>query len=527
MVTYSLIVQMQFSAGVWTDVSSDVERPINWSRGIEGNGPADNVASPGTCEFEMDNSERNSAATLGLYSPNHPSCRSGLREGIPVRLLVTSGSYTDQPVWTGKITSILPSVGLYGVRRTHIIAKDCMEDLANEDVREVSRQLEQTEVAVLSAVLDSLPSASQPAARSFDPAEHEFPVALDDLGSGERALGVCERIVTSARGSLYPLANGALKYQSFSRRVLEISQFEFTDVMLAGLNIPSSLDNVYGRVRVTTHPKTFAPSTSPAIMVLASHEGRMALAPGESVELFLTYQDPDRPEVKIGGTDFEDDGTSPAGTLEATDYEFNSDEDGGGADVTSEVSVHADFFASTVKLTITNHDSAIAYKQRLQVRGRGIYDQNPVTREAFTEMSGRTRIAELDFPYQDDEAFAQQVADLLQASYRNRADQVESLEFYPADDEDLMAQALTGEIGTVIDASESVALPDGVSAYIQSIAGDIDTNDQWVLRYGLAPRIVRDALLADDLLVSSRLVLLAEAPEQRVDRARVDFSEVA
>ena len=40
-------IELQLSAGVWTDVSADVLDGISGSSGIAGNGPRDRVASTG------------------------------------------------------------------------------------------------------------------------------------------------------------------------------------------------------------------------------------------------------------------------------------------------------------------------------------------------------------------------------------------------------------------------------------------------------------------------------------------------
>lgn len=523
-VAFVVTVQMQLS-GVWTDVSEDVIRPLSWTRGMSGNGPKDTIANTGTFEFSLRNDDGNSQETEGLYSMNNPVCRAGFGEGTPVQITITSGAITNREVWTGKLFSADPDPGIYGNRRVHCIAQCVMGALADAEVREVGHQIDQTEVEVLHAVLDSLDAASQPVARDFDSAQHQFPVALDDIGGGEGAWGVLEKVVTSARGTLYPLANGTLKYQSFSQRVLELTQFTFTDDLLAGIEVPSSTENVFNKVIVTAHPKTFQPATSPPIMVLASDISALSIEPGASVEVFLSYQDPDRPEVAIGGTNFQDGGITD-GLLDATDYEFNDAEDGSGADVTADMTVVADFFAADVKLTITNNGAVTAYRQFLQVRGTGIYDQQPTHSIAKSEMAYGTKPIDIDLPYQPSSVFAQQVADFVEASYRDLADQVRAISFFPADSDEMMEQALTREIGEVVDVSETLTLPNEVSAYIQSIGMTLDENDHLICRYGLVPRVVLDEVHADSVEVWDRLYAISAAPETRVDFAVVGFGEV-
>lgn len=516
------IVQLQFTLGIWTDVSADVIRPIQWQRGIANNSPKDNVAGIGTLDLSLRNDETNSAGLLGLYSMNHPNCRAGFTEGTPIRVLYSSGSLTERVRWTGKIYSALPDVGLYRDRRVHVHAEDVMGDLADTTVLEVERQIEKDEVEVLNAVLDSLPTSAQPIARDFDPADSLFPVSLDDLGEGEPAWGVCEKIATSARACLYPLGDGTLKLQSFGRRSLEVSRYTFPDTVLVGLDIPSSRENCFNLVRATTHPRTFVPPAGPGVIVLATHVSDLEIAPGETVEFFLTYQDPDRPELKIGGTDWID----PPEPL--VDYLF-TDGTSPGNDITADVDVVADFFPSAVKFTITNDGYVTAHRELLRVRGRGIYDQNPVTVKAYTPMPRFTRDIEIDMPYQDDAVFAQAVADLLEASYRSLADQVNSLTFFPQDSDALIEQALTLEIGQVVETSETVALPDGVTAYIQSIAMTLTADDVLICRLGLAPRIVQDELResdAENIYLFDRLDSFSAAPEDRIGFMVIGFSEI-
>lgn len=521
-VLFTVTVLMQFAPDVWTDISDDVVRPLRFQRGMQGNGPTDTIANTGTFEFQLRNDEENSEETLGLYSWGGPNCRPGFQEGAPVRLLISSGAYTDVPVWTGYLHKATPETGAYGTRRVHCIAQDIMGVLSDAEVLEVRRQISKTEVEVLDAILDSLPAEQQPAARDFDTPEHLFPVALDDIGSGESAWGVLEKVITSARGSLYPLGTGALRYRNFQSLVLEATRYTFTDDVLADLEIPSSTEEAYRRFTVITHPKTIHPDTgvSPDRQVLATHEGALAIDPGATVEIFLSYRDPDRPEVKVGGTDFEDP------LLAMADYEFNSEEDGGGVDVTSDIAIVAGFFAGDVKLSIQNLGAVKAYRQRLQVRGRGIYDEQPATARAGTGYG--TKPVEIDMPYQNDAVFAQAIADFLEASYRNLVDanRPQRAVFYPDEDAELMAQALTLEIGNVVTCNELVALPDDISAFIQSIAGEVDEHDHLQWAYGLAPRIVEDALHTDDNYIADRFLVSSAPPVSAIGSMLIGFSEI-
>ncbi|MFA5154415.1 MAG: hypothetical protein WC554_17860, partial [Clostridia bacterium] len=88
----SIKLEMQFAgtAGAWTDVTDDVIRatPITCTYGIQDSSPLARVASTGTFNFSLDNSELNSAGLVGYYSPGHTNCRSGFAAGITVRFSI-------------------------------------------------------------------------------------------------------------------------------------------------------------------------------------------------------------------------------------------------------------------------------------------------------------------------------------------------------------------------------------------------------------------------------------------------------
>jgi hypothetical protein len=504
--------------GVWTDVSDDLNAASGMKcfRGIRGNSPLNVIADTGSFEFTLKNHAGNSRQLQGLYSPNNSNCRDGFGEGAWVRLTATFQA-VEYYLWTGKIRTATPAPGRYESSCTTCLAQDAMADLAEADIVEIGQQINQTEDVLFGAVIDALETEAQPLATAIDAGLDTLPVAFDDLGSGAKGRNVLERVATSTQSKVFIAGDGTFTTQNRETIALKLLQHTFDDGDLTKIEVPSDLGNVFNRLRGTSHPRDF----SDGPMVLAAHTGRLAIEPGApATELFLTYQDPARPETQIGGTDFID-------PIAVTDYVFNDAEDGSGTDVTADVTVIADFFPSAVKLTIQTAGLVTAYRQLLQARGTGIYNLTPVTRQSFTPMTYGNRPLSIDFPYADNDNIVQEFLDYLQASYRELKNQVNACVFYPQCSDTLMLQALTRELGDVVGSVETVTLPDGARAFINSIDLTITSTGWFTCRYGLSPRIAIDETPVEDLPLIDALLVQIAAPETRIDEAHIDFSEVA
>jgi hypothetical protein len=211
------------------------------------------------------------------------------------------------------------------------------------------------------------------------------------------------------------------------------------------------------------------------------------------------------------------------------DWIANANEDGSGTNLTSSVTVTAEGFAASVKFIITNPSGAIAYLTTLQFRGRGIYDQSPLTVEASSVQPYGNREINIDQPYASalaaDELQAQ--AEYIEVTYRELGDQINALWFALEDSDELMEQGLRREIGDVITVSESMTLPVPISAYIQSYEYEL-THSRTICRFGLAPRIVEDVTgPTDNAVCGDLLANQTQVPESRIDIARIGFSEIA
>lgn len=502
--------------GVWTSLALDLVREDGASagRGIRGNRPTDILASTGEGIFALNNTNQNEGETEGWYTLDHPDVRAGWDFGTEIRfVLILNG--VDHVRWTGRLADVLPDPFVSGLR-AHVIVKDIIDAIGSQDVRSVPPQHDKTEVELLDAAFDSLPAEAQPSARDFDAAVSSFTYAFHDLGSGQNALGVLHKVLQSAQGLGWPLADGSFHYENKTSRVLRPSQFHFED-LIQNIDVPSSMEGVFNLFRLTTHPK----NDPDDLIVIWMHDGVLTLEPGDSQEIWATYRNPANDEQLIGAFYIEplDD---------AVDYVGTENEDGSGADLTADLDITMSGFASTAKLVIENTGASTVYLPAgsLQIRGKAIYDRSPITREGYTARTYPPRQMPIDLPYRDDDAEVKADADYLSANYSDRKGQATNLEFIAQMSDEFEELACTLDIGDAITVTEAKSGLNAKGFFIQAIDWIAEASGLVRVILGLAPRIVEDAATDDTVYVHDRLYALIAAPESRVGFARVGYSEV-
>lgn len=489
--SFTLRYDMDFGSG-WVDVTADVYLMPGdtsaWNRGIKSNRPEDHVADTGLLNFALDNSATNSGATQGWYSPSHPSCRAGFTFGIKVRVVgVWDG--VDYPLWRGKLRAILPEPGQYGTKRTLCTAHDTMGDLYEADLISIAPQANKTEVQLLQAIVATLPSEAAPPATSYDVALDTYQYAFDDIGGGGiKALTAGSNVVLSAQGWWYAKADGTLKYENRHTITTKTSSFTFDNTM-HGLVVPSDLSNVFNRIRVTVHPRTI---DAAATTVLFSQPGAIELGPGQTLDVWGDYADPANSLKLIGGT------AQVTPIVSTTDYVANSAADGSGSNQTANLSVVTSAFASTVKFELTNTSGATIYVTKLQIRGKGVYDNAPITVEKFVARPYGDRPLRLDLRYQHNTTIAKDLADYHYALYGNLAGSVSAITFMATADDTLLGQALEREIGDVITLSEEMTGLVNARVVIRGIEWSVAPGPVAMVTWYLSPMLVGSVFILDD-----------------------------
>ncbi len=483
----TLRIDAQLSVGFWTSLRNDISAAERFvlRRGMPGNSPKDNTASTGTCEWGLKNWADSAGARLqGWYSPNHANARSGWTEGIPIRVVATYGG-SDHTLWTGRLRFADPIPGRYGPQRVRCFATDAMDDLANTEVRSVDPQVDASEVECLQAIIAAMPADSRPVATSYDTALETFPYALDNLSGGVMAMSAAVDVADSCQGYIYIAKDGTFTYINRHTWSVGVSDFTFDETMIEredGIVVPSDLSSVFNDVSATAHPKMGVAAT-----VLCGIAGPQYVGPGETIELWLDYRDPDNPDRLIGGHTF----TTPL--VEDTDYDARANADGSGLDLSTNLTVDVDPFAASALFTVTNTGATGAYLVNgagtplLQLRGTALYDNGPETRRSASVQSYGTRRFEADLKYQGDGAFAASVAQYIRARYESLGNQIALITFNPQKSDALMTEALTVEIGTVKTASETMSGVTAVTAIVQAIEMEVMKGDMLAMRYVVAP----------------------------------------
>jgi hypothetical protein len=297
--------------------------------------------------------------------------------------------------------------------------------------------------------------------------------------------------VTSAWGRLFTTGDGTLRYLNRQDSISRTADTTL-DNSMSEFSAPSSYQNVYDLIRVTAHPKTLSDTNTEVLCAMPT-----TVVPqfqdGEEQTFWMEYRHPTDTNLKAGGTDFQ--------TITATtDYTANTLEDGTGTDVTADFTVTVSAFASTGKFVVTNNSGDVAYLTSLQLRGQGIYDIEPMTRES----GDGARQLNVDLPYQNDANVAGGLADYILNEYEVLNTQVNEVMFH-AGTATLMEQALDREPGDLVVVEETVT---GINAgaIIHSIQLDIKAQTAGTVRlectWGLAPRVSGEQWLLDDAALS-------------------------
>lgn len=397
----------------------------------------------------------------------------------------------------GKVHEIDPEAGQYLRQWVHVTAYDGMRALADADVRQVALQINQGEDDLLTAVLNALPSDAQPVARDLDAGLDVYPYAFDQLGHGGKALRLVQEVMINARGFCFTRGDGTFQYQSRGQRAIAATSHTLANAM-SGLRVPSTLDGVFNHVRGTLRPKTIDAAATTVLFALTGTPPE--IQPGESLTIFGAYRDPDNAtdQTLIGADD-----TSVVTPVENTDYEGNSAVDGSGSDLSSSLSVQITPWASTCKFVVTNNHASLPIflvtsggVTLLQCRGKGVYDDAPITVSSISVQTYGERPLSVDLTLQANPNTGQGLVDYIRVTQES-LDRIDDVEFPATQSDALMTAALTSEPGQRVTLTEAMTGLAAKDAFIQSV--DYELSPAWMtMRWGLAPSGPSNLFILDD-----------------------------
>lgn len=380
---------------------------------------------------------------------------------IPVNVTAdgTGGTVTRRNtyyVFSGTLDSIQPSAGLYaGDLQVRCTAVDWMNEAAKMRVTGIPTQLGKRADELFATLVASVPT--QPIAIEIQTGSETYPYALDDAqDESDSILTLFQRIASSELGYIYIKGDrsqgGTLVFESRRHRATQTANADnFTDVrQLCALAMAQSRGDVINKLQTISHQRRV---DAAATTVLARLENPILVGPNTSITLLMAFRDPDQEAARVGGTDM-------VAPVSGTDYIANTAADGSGSNVTSSVSVVANYGGNGVRWTVTNNGAAGAYLTLLQARGRGLYGfQNAIleAEDDESQINYGEHASTIDMHYQADPSVASEAAIYVVNLYKDPATQVQSAEFVvPYTDVALLDRLLRRAISDRVGITEQV-----------------------------------------------------------------------
>lgn len=466
-----------FIAAVWVDISADLvaEAGLDIKYGIDGNGPADVIASVGYAKFTLRN-DAGSGHPQGYYSPRNVNRRSGWTTSLPCRITLTYAAvaYVKH---RGTITDINPAPGRYATQRVVVVSSDAMYNLMEADASKIALQVSKTEAELQTAVFAAIPSTSQPTAVSLDTGLDVFPIAFDTLSS-DKAMGLLKDAVQSSFGLAFIKGDGTYRYFSRHARSVAVSALTLNDTMHE-LNVPSSVDRLFNHFRMTIHPKTVTATPTELLYALPSGDATVVVPGMSSIDVTVSYTDPNNRQQSVGGL------SVVTALVAGTHYAANTLADGTGTTMTASITAVLTDYGSKANFNLTNSDANSVYMTVLNVFGKVVRDPGPQVIEYTIVQPYGERVQDIDLKFQDDSIITTDAVRYLANIYSTLSDLIDSVGFIANNDTNNMVGALSFEPGTAITVTETVS---GVSmkAIIMSIRLTFDKHGFLTCRWGLA-----------------------------------------
>jgi hypothetical protein len=479
--TVAVEVELNGAGGGWTNIAADVLRELSvvMRHGIQGSHPTDRVATTGTATFALNNSERNSAGTLGYYSPHHASVRAGWGLGIACRVRITDpASALTYTRFIGHVDAIRPMPGVNGPRVVRVTVVDWMDEAARWRLTPAVGEQEDVDwVAVTTALIAQMPMA--PVSTSYQGGSETYPYVLDTSALAQQSvLAEFRKLAGSEHGLIYIKADGTLRLEDRHYRMsVGSSAWTLTDAEYQALELPSTRDDIINTVRVTTHPKVV---DAVANVVVYDQANTIIFTAGETKILMGSFRDQDTGDP-IGATDIQ-------AQVSGTDYVANTLADGSGSNVSSSFTVVVETGSNGVRFTVTNATAAVAYLLTLRLIGKGIYDYGRTIHDATDTASITTHgehVVDFDMPYQAQDAIGQAAAAYILAKYKDPLTHVRAVTV-AGRTAALLTQLLTRDISDRVTVSETVT---GVNDafFINGIDLRVEPAGFLIARYVLSP----------------------------------------
>ena len=452
LISYTWAVEMYLS-GAWVDVSADVRQvaPVALSRGIDGTNITDRVAKVGTLSFALDNSTGNSTATLGYYSPDHASVRTGFGLGTLTRLSIVYSATTYYKFY-GKISDVTPLAGAYKERYVSVMCVDFMNELLVHNMNKVAVQVNKRGNQLLTTIVANLPTA--PLATSYATGPDVFAYALHDIQDEKTsAMNAVQRVDQS--GLSYTFVAGdltggeTLKWQTRHSRLLLTANSVFSNSM-TGLTVKRKADSIYNTIKATGYPLTLGTTNE----VLWTSRKEMVIEAAATLTLAVRFTDPSGAGKRVAvipGTE-----VTP---VSDTDYKMSSLPANGGNDLNASLGITVTWGGNTASAALVDNAAVTGYINLFQLRGKIIRLNDPaevVKTDATSKTAHGDRTLTFALPYLDSINTITAFATELLARLKDPVTAIESLEFVANTNATLMAAAMDSDVGYRTTLTETV-----------------------------------------------------------------------
>lgn len=456
-------IQTLQATAIWTDVSADVEisAPVTTNRGIHDDSPIARLAATGTATFVLDNSHLNSGGLEGYYSgPDHANNRAGFDKGIPVRVSVPDPDDNQRIQFIGVLSSLKPQAGIYRERRTSVTCTDWLDEAHRAAIVGLPIQSNLRPENLIAVLMNAM--RHKPHSINFQTGTDTYVRALH-TSQDEKTLVSHElkKIVDSEYGWFYMRGDGTAVFESRDSRD-GLGTADHTMLEVLDVDQERARNQIKNLIHTTIHPGRV--DEAPVVLYSQVTESGspqtnqpLKIGVGAEVSIFLPFRSTLRdtlhgPPVRIGAIDI-----VPPDPV--TDYAINAAEDGSGTDLTADPALTFVFRlgGNGVYLDITNAYGADVWFTHLQIRGRGVYDFQPIVAikrdDALIRKHGE-QLLSLDMSYQTDLAVAEAVGEGILLSTTTPATRIRTLDFLHAQSTAMHTAGAAGEIGQVARVAE-------------------------------------------------------------------------
>ena len=481
-----------YISSAWSDLTSDViAAPITGEWGIIDNTAVDLIADTGEMEFLLNNQDN-------YYVPGLGTSLTGWGKNTPIRLKMT---FEGVPYirFRGYVDYLEIVSEKFNRKSVRVVCVDWMDYAARYPligpVIETNKRADEGLVTIVSG----MPIAPQ--STDYDQGNETFLTIFDDVSVTTRGYSEMSKLVNSEWGYLYvtkdqsagetlvfennkarhglrtlteiPIAdNNLLLLETDDELLLETGDSILLSEVDAFVidNLMTSLKIEYG-TNVVNH---FQTSAYPKIIdtgnqVLFSLDKPITLSPGVMTTFRTSYRDPS------GGNPISAVSTSMVTPAITTDYLMNAQSDGGGADLSADLTISATYGTEGVTYSLTNDNANIGYITHLQARGIGVYSYSPIQdikENAASILEHGYHMQFLDQKYKQDLLLGSLMGEAISYKERNPRVDLSKVNLIANRSANLMNALLNIDIGDLVHIKEDESGIDGYY-YIQGISFSI------------------------------------------------------